>query len=157
MTPYFSQMTALRLYYKHLSSAPLCFEVGMLTFWKPNIRFSEGGRSCRNRRGKGALRTEDCPRSASIWVSCVFANSRWILDFWDSMILGRNKALLSIKDNFWQCHVSLCDLSKCSVFYNIIIYFPYYTSSKQQDRNHTTYSRILISSLTPVSVSTLPP
>lgn len=66
------------------------------------------------------------------------------------MILGRNKALLSIKDNFWQCNESLCVLSKCSGFYNIIIYLPYYTSSKQQNRNHTTYSRILISSLTPV-------
>ena len=104
--------------------------------------------------GRGALRTEDCPRSASIWVSCVFAISHWILDFLDSMILGRNKALLSIKDNFWQCNESLCVLSKCSVFYNIIIYLPYYTSSKQQDRNHTTYSRILISSF---PVSTLPP
>ena len=155
MTPYFSQMTALRLYYKHLSSAPLCFEVGMLTFWKPNIRFSEGGRSCRNRRGKGSTEDWGLP-SLRLWVSCVFAISHWILDFLDSMILGRNKALLSIKDNFWQCNESLCVLSKCSVFYNIIIYLPYYTSSKQQDRNHTTYSRILISSLTPVPVSTQP-
>ena len=32
LTPYFSKMTGVRLYYKHLSSAYFAFEVEMLTF-----------------------------------------------------------------------------------------------------------------------------